>query len=129
MPERPGIPRAIKLQFLAPNWLTSRLSTASSSGDQGPFTFPPPPPPPPPIPSEATNSGSPDSAPHSAAGEWSSTFSLIVFVAVLGLVLVSFVCLVCFSFCSLSQSHTHTHTKTESLSLVSTCLLLNPIKK
>lgn len=38
LPERPGIPRAMRLQFLAPNLFTSRLSIASSSGDQGPFT-------------------------------------------------------------------------------------------
>lgn len=28
------------VQFLAPNCATNRLSTASSSGDQGPLTFP-----------------------------------------------------------------------------------------
>jgi hypothetical protein len=45
-PERPGMPRAIKLQLRAPNFSTKRLRTTSSSGDHGPLmrsSTPPPP--------------------------------------------------------------------------------------
>ena len=78
-PDLPGIPRAIKLQFLAPNLLTSWLSTASSSGDHGPFTLPlvrPFPPIPPP--------SSPDSAPPSPpVGEfvWFSLSPSVILIA------------------------------------------------
>jgi len=44
LPDLPLIPRAMRLQFLAPNLLTRRLRMASSSGDQGPFTLSLPPP-------------------------------------------------------------------------------------
>lgn len=38
LPERPGIPRAISVQFLGPSFSTRLLSSVSSSEDQGPFT-------------------------------------------------------------------------------------------
>lgn len=38
-PVRPGMPLAMRLQFLAPNLLTRRLRMTSSSGDHGPFTL------------------------------------------------------------------------------------------
>lgn len=39
LPERPGIPRAIRVQFRAPSFSTRLLSTVSSSGDHGPLTL------------------------------------------------------------------------------------------
>ena len=39
LPERPGIPRAIRVQLRAPSFSTRSLSTASSSGDHGPLTL------------------------------------------------------------------------------------------
>ena len=85
LPDLPAIPRAIRLQFLAPNLLTSRLRMASSSGDQGPLTrsplaawllLPLPLPFPSPSPTTIASPGLPPSAPSPSTTVISSIFSL-----------------------------------------------------